>query len=215
MKIIAISDIHGYLPELDPCDVVCISGDIIPLEIQKDIFQSWWWFNNTFRKWTNKLDCEKVIIIGGNHDFFLEGEEPFEMEKVVYLRDSDYEYEGIKFWGSPWITGLPYWAFNVSEQEQEKLFNLIPNNIDILLTHTPPFDIQDIARVDWQQGNPIDYGSKALTKIIPLKNPRYVLSGHIHSGNHERIEFNKSILYNVSLKDETYDVSYNPVIIHA
>lgn len=213
MKIIAISDIHGYLPELEPCDVVCICGDIIPLEMQRDIFQSWWWFNNPFREWTESLECEKVILIGGNHDFFLDGEEPFESGKIVYLKDSGYTHNEIKFWGSPWITGLPRWAFNLSERDQEKEFEKIPTGIHVLLTHTPPFDVEDIARVDWRQGNPVDYGSKALTKILKIKEPVYALAGHIHSGNHKPIKFGKTTLYNVSLKDETYEVNYKPLII--
>ena len=216
MKIIAFSDNHGYLPELEPCDVVCICGDIIPLEIQRDIFMSWWWFNNKFKEWAEKLDCKKVIFIAGNHDFFLEDEEPFEMGKVIYLKDSNYEYEGVTFYGSPWITGLPYWAFNVSETEQEELFKKIPDNVDFLLTHTPPFDMNDIGRVDFNQGNPIDFGSKALTKILSKdKNIRFALSGHIHSGNHNLTERNNIKLYNVSLNDESYDIYYNPLIINS
>ena len=37
MKIIAFSDNHGYLPKLEPCDVVCICGDIMPLEIDRNL----------------------------------------------------------------------------------------------------------------------------------------------------------------------------------
>ena len=36
LKITAISDIHGDLPIIDPCDVLCICGDIVPLEIQRN-----------------------------------------------------------------------------------------------------------------------------------------------------------------------------------
>lgn len=38
IKVVAMSDIHGYLPPKDSlpkCDIVCIAGDILPLEIQK------------------------------------------------------------------------------------------------------------------------------------------------------------------------------------
>ena len=37
MKICAISDIHGYLPKMEECDVVCICGDILPLSIQHNL----------------------------------------------------------------------------------------------------------------------------------------------------------------------------------
>lgn len=214
MKIVSVSDLHGNLIDIEECDVLTISGDIIPCEIQRDLFQSWWWFNNIFLKWCDSQPCKKVIFIAGNHDFFLQGEDPFEVGKVQYLFDSGCEYEGIKFWGSPWITGLPYWAFNVSEHEQKNKFMNIPKNTDVLLTHTPPFDVQDIAKVDWKQGNPVDYGSTELTKIIPLKKPRFVLSGHIHSGNHDMVKLGDSTLFNVSILDETYSVYYKPVSIY-
>ena len=40
IKVVAMSDIHGYLrpkDSLPKCDIVCIAGDILPLEIQKTV----------------------------------------------------------------------------------------------------------------------------------------------------------------------------------
>ena len=34
IKICAISDLHGYLPEIRPCDLVLVCGDSIPLNVQ-------------------------------------------------------------------------------------------------------------------------------------------------------------------------------------
>ena len=72
MKIVAISDIHGTLPELQPCDVVVICGDIIPLNIQKNYEASLAWLSGPFQSWALNLDCKKVIFIAGNHDFVFE-----------------------------------------------------------------------------------------------------------------------------------------------
>ena len=38
MKIVSVSDLHGNLIDIEECDVLTISGDIIPCEIQKDLF---------------------------------------------------------------------------------------------------------------------------------------------------------------------------------
>ena len=72
MKIVALSDLHGTLPELQPCDVVVICGDIVPPKIQKNYEASLAWLSGPFQMWALTLDCEKVIFIAGNHDFIFE-----------------------------------------------------------------------------------------------------------------------------------------------
>ena len=71
MKICAISDTHGFLPEIEPCDLLLISGDIIPLYIQRNHIASSNWFYTEFTDWIGQLKCDKIIIIAGNHDFYL------------------------------------------------------------------------------------------------------------------------------------------------
>jgi Icc-related predicted phosphoesterase len=72
MKIVTISDIHGYLPELPQCDVVVICGDILPLNIQRNYEASLAWLSGPFQNWALNLDCKKVVFIAGNHDFVFE-----------------------------------------------------------------------------------------------------------------------------------------------
>ena len=106
MKIVALSDLHGTLPTFVPeCDVVVIAGDILPLNIQRKIDESICWLCNDFKDWANKLECQKVVFIAGNHDFvfehflenkFMNSAEIGEMifgknnSKIVYLCDSKY-----------------------------------------------------------------------------------------------------------------------------
>ena len=72
MKCVALSDLHGDLPEDIPeCDIVIIAGDILPLNIQRDKIKSTAWLCNEFKNWCNFLKCSKVIFIAGNHDFVL------------------------------------------------------------------------------------------------------------------------------------------------
>ena len=63
MKIAGLSDLHGYLPDNIPtCEVLCISGDIIPLQIQRKSFASIRWWLRDFCSWVCRLPCEKVIF---------------------------------------------------------------------------------------------------------------------------------------------------------
>lgn len=72
MKICVTSDLHGILPKIEePCEVVLICGDIMPLRMQRNIPQSEKWLKTTFAEWVNNLPCESVIMVGGNHDFAL------------------------------------------------------------------------------------------------------------------------------------------------
>ena len=68
-KICAISDIHGYLPDIKECDVLCICGDIIPLNIQRNVDLSIEWLQNDFHGWVKTIPVKQVVMTWGNHDF--------------------------------------------------------------------------------------------------------------------------------------------------
>ena len=71
MKICAISDIHGQFNNLniEPCDILFICGDIVPLFIQRNVPQSFSWFKGTFIPWCNKQPVDYIYMIWGNHDY--------------------------------------------------------------------------------------------------------------------------------------------------
>ena len=155
MKIAAISDIHGNLYDKIPeCDVLCICGDIINLNDQRDIDASRRWFNVRFLDWATKLPCKKVLVVPGNHDFYisevvyngwsdLQKIEENSEDKIKFLIDTEYVYEGLKFYGTPWINPISLykpWAFELRSSLYSEPVNTykIPENTDILLTHDNP-----------------------------------------------------------------------------
>lgn len=249
MKIISISDIHGYLPELPECDVVTISGDILPLHIQKKLEESIAWLAGPFQSWALNLPCEKVIFIPGNHDFAIEYllnngthlatenvgptwrnlgmdswditsmlfQQDYEYKKIIMLCDSCYKYEGICFYGTPWCPVLRNWAFYKNPDDLNEKFSRIPEFTDILLTHCPPkFGQQGVVlETNWNFGK--NFGSEELYNNIKdifsqKTTPTWVISGHVHSGNHH-VETEGNINYvNVSIKDENYEPIYKPFI---
>ena len=238
MKLIGISDIHGYLIPYqklarDFFDVLCICGDIVPLEIQSNINKSEKWFKKDFQKWCEEAPCKKVIFIAGNHDFYLErilqrlgnSDEVMKYlgysDKIIFLHDSLYKIKEEKeftFYGSPWISGIPGWAFYKKSNEISKIFEKIPN-CDVLLTHTPGKHVFDTGRI-MQFGYGEDVGSDELTNALKEKHIGLWLCGHIHSGNHKISEISdsehpeyKMKVANVSVKDERYQFTYPPLSI--
>lgn len=70
MKVCAMSDLHGDLPEIKSCDLVLICGDSVPLNVQASTNGTKKWYKNKFKTWADNLPCEKVIFIAGNHEIF-------------------------------------------------------------------------------------------------------------------------------------------------
>ena len=168
VKICAIADIHGDLPKIPKCDVLCICGDIVPLEIQWDYFASIAWLAGPFQNWALKLPCKRIVMIWGNHDMIgerltksgtkiFENKDKFrtlyEMDgldqhdvlfqndmnnKITILIDSSIKLFGVNFYGTSWCPSLSNWAFYQTSEGLEQKFSKIPYQTDVLLTHCPP-----------------------------------------------------------------------------
>ena len=238
---VAISDIHGMLPELPECDVVCCAGDISPLEYQTDQTQMLGWFYLVFLPWVESLPCKKFVMVAGNHDFFLQnihrrlidesdgyrrytwrsasdvmkkllpGNLRGKYNKLVYLCDSSFEYEGKRFYGTPWIADLSRWAFYLDNDSLMEKYKNIPKKCDVIITHMPP-KIEGLGEVI--QGGCFNtgenYGSQELAEVLKTKDFKYALCGHVHSGQHLPVDLDGKKLVNVSLKNEDYKENYYP-----
>jgi Icc-related predicted phosphoesterase len=216
MTITAISDLHGYLPLLQPCDVVCICGDISPIEFDRKSDKCIHWFRTNFLNWCSKLQCDKIIFIAGNHDFSLELlrakinhliQEYELQDKVIYLENQEYIYHGLKFYGCPNVEHLVHWAFYTPDGSEYKN---IPQDTDILLTHMAPA-IGELGR-DFTIIR--DFGSRRLANAIKnLPNLRYAFCGHIHDGDHKPTLVNHAVCINSAILDDDYEYAYEPVTI--
>lgn len=230
IKVVAMSDLHGYLPKPDAlpeCDVICIAGDILPLDVQNNDIKSVSWLLLDFKPWAESLRCDKVVFVAGNHDFVFErmgpatnhtGAEVMKMllghhkkdSKLVYLQDSSFEYKGKRFYGSPWIADLERWAFYKSEDDLRKQWDNMPKRCDVLITHMPPryAGCGTVLQPCWNYGN--DYGSQVLAEAVCCRDIKYHVFGHVHSGSHCETNANGTVMVNVSMKDEDYKVKYFP-----
>lgn len=224
MNILATSDLHGNLNSLDlkNIDILCIAGDIAPLKSidEYGVFEQKEWVQNVFCKLMEENKNIQFIFTPGNHDFFPIAKDRFSNKfdfeikwpkNAHMLIDQLIEINGIKFYGTPWVPIINFkWAFELYDLDLIKRFSNIPADIDILLTHCPPyFKNYDVDKV-LQYDNPTHFGCDYLTQVYLVKHPKYAFFGHIHSGSHKLIMAGDTICANVSRLNENYLVFYEP-----
>ena len=220
MKICAFSDMHGqYDFKVEPCDIVLICGDIVPLRIQSYSKESEEWFKSFFIPWCNNLPCEKVVFIAGNHDWWfmrhpdrvrlaLEGQ-----DKIAYLDCEYYEYKGKVIYGTPWCKPFYNWAFMESIDASDIRYKDV-EHFDILISHDAPYGISDVLlQKDCYFADGTHIGNRALRNLVDKVKPCLVFQGHLHSCNHEETKHGNTSVYCVSLLDERYEMKYEPLYI--
>lgn len=100
-------------------------------------------------------------------------------KSCTYLQDESYIHNnGIEFYGSPWspIHGR-FWAFMKERDMIHEQWDLIPESVDVLITHGPPLGRGD--RVLWKRRNRAGCAN-LLHQIQTRIQPRLCVFGHIH-----------------------------------
>ncbi|MBI3408266.1 MAG: metallophosphatase domain-containing protein [Planctomycetes bacterium] len=207
-KIVAVSDLHGYLPDnVPPCDLLLLAGDLTPVENHDPVFQASW-LQQEFRRWLEKQPARKIIGIAGNHDFVFE-RMPFLVPRDLpwtYLQDSGTQWEGIKIWGTPWQPWFFDWAFNGDPERLKRQWSLIPDDTDLLVVHGPPRGYGDGVP---ERGGLRPAGCPHLLERIRAVRPRLVVFGHIHEGRGQW-QLGPTTLANVTLLDAAYRPVHEP-----
>jgi predicted phosphohydrolase len=208
MKLSIISDTHNKHNQLvlPGGDVILHAGDMSSRGYDHEI--------DNFCKWFDKLPFSEKIFISGNHDFGFQ-DKPKEISEIVksyeninYLQDDMYligdDYsKSIKIWGTPWQPWFYNWAFNAHRGEDIKQhWDIIPNDIDILITHGPPFGV-----LDKVIGRSENLGCEELIKKIKEIKPKIHVFGHIHSGHGYYFDGNTHY-FNASVLNEEYNLDY-------
>lgn len=212
MIIDCISDLHGYYPPLDGGDLLIVAGDLTQRDTHLEYLE--------VCRWLGKQDYKLKVIVGGNHDNNLG--DAFACGDlspgIEYLQDSGTEFEGLKIWGSPWVKyfiGMnPHCAAFTCQTEAElcAIWGMIPNDTDILVTHSPPFRVLDENRYG------VECGSPTLRWRLDEIKPKLHVFGHIHEcggqkfyyKNHKQVGY-RTICVNASLVDEYYREANKPM----
>lgn len=233
MKIIAFSDIHANFSksikkeidsiiENNDIEVIICAGDFSSNNIN---FYS-------FLEYFNSFNVKNKIIVAGNHDIDLTNQNS-SMNKhimkemnIIYLEDSEVIIDGIKFYGTPWTPTFMNWAFMKDDLELSNIFDNIPEDTDVLISHGPPYGILDETKIIEKKRksiyNNFDYKIKETIKSVgsislleevnKRKNIKYHIFGHVHTGyGYKNIE-NKNF-YNVSLLNDFYKFQNPPTLI--
>lgn len=221
-----MSDLHGNLIHIQKCDLCLIAGDVVPLNIQKNRVESIVWFFQDFLPWIKELPCEEVYMVAGNHDFICASEYPV-MKALEYLSDFKFTYllndctnyrapncKNYKVYGSPQCHIFGHWAFMHSEEFLEGLYSQVPDDIDIWLTHDTPAlgDLDLLPPSQWSQES-IHAGGQSLAKAIQRVKPKYVFCGHLHTCKDKYLKLDNTEIYNVSILDNDYHISYGPTYL--
>jgi predicted phosphohydrolase len=173
VRIVAVADTHLFHGELVVPDGdvfvhagdMCRGGSIVELELAA--------------RWILALPHRHKVIVSGNHDWAF-AESPAEAcavfgDAVHYLQDSGCTIEGVRFWGSPWQPEYNDWAFNLPRGEAlAAKWALIPEGIDVLVTHGPPAGVGDRSSYAGREG------CAELRARVQALRPKLHLFGHIH-----------------------------------
>lgn len=129
------------------------------------------------------------------------------LTNCIYLEDSEITIYGIKIYGTPWQPEFCKWAFNVPRGEPcLSKWDMIPDNTDILVTHTPPLGHGDYCCSGVRAGC-----VELLSTVQNRVKPKYHVFGHIHEGY--GISSDGKIIYvNASTCDINYLPSNPPIV---
>lgn len=214
MRVGMISDTHGHFPEVEPCDLFLIAGDMANGFLY-ELNETIGWYDKYFRAWVKSIPAERVIYVAGNHDFAFE-KEKHKMDNLylpgTYLEDSGTEYKGYKIWGSPWQPHFGNFAFNDEDDDRGlgRRFDRIPLDTEILVTHGPPRNTLDTTSEIFGAQH---VGSKALKeKIWKLPKLKLHVFGHIHPSRGQ-YELTGTHFVNATHVDRHYEGVHPPIYI--
>lgn len=214
MKVILVSDTHMLHDMVDwpEGDILVHAGDMTSYGSYGEL--------SRFIEWLEQeAPCERIVIIAGNHDhvFTRDNCRARDMlqvsRKTIYLEDNSCEINGIRFYGTPWTFNDVYvdehWAFGQrSELDLQKKWELIPSNdIDVLVTHSPPINILDETRSKENVGSP-----SLLAEIAERIRPKVHVFGHIHEA-YGTAQIDGTTFVNACLCNVNYELANNPIII--
>jgi Icc-related predicted phosphoesterase len=211
IKIVAVSDTHMYHGKLTDkiikanADVLVHCGDMTDSGSIDELSKVIEWLGMIKKKGY----ANDVCVIAGNHDRALENSASLDAKMVDlgidYLQDSGTSYKGFRFYGSPWTHGLRSWGFQYDNVHGpgSAVWDKIPENTDVLITHSPPIRTLSRDQSDW--GCP--HLKRRVDEIAPMAH----LFGHVHS-QHGILRTEKTLFVNASSWTSEMRIMNDPIV---
>lgn len=136
-----------------------------------------------FLDWFANLSIEYKILVPGNHDISIERRliTPSYINDlgIIYLENESANVCGLNIWGSPITPSFGNgWSWNMARHKTAIVWDTIPDDTDIVITHGPPKRILDLST---NKNNELEFcGCESLfNKIIEIE-PIFSCFGHVH-----------------------------------
>jgi Icc-related predicted phosphoesterase len=192
-------------------DILVHSGDLTNVGEMREIIE----VGNWFRELSTRFQF--IVYCAGNHYWMFQRNRSMALElmnldpeKVIYLEDSATTVMGLKVYGSPVQPTFFDWAFNVDRGPAIKRYwDLIPEDLDVLITHGPPMGIGDQS-VPWIGSKHL--GCEELMAAVERTKPKIHAFGHIHGGRGQT-KYENTLFLNAAICNEAYSPVNPPIVI--
>ncbi len=213
MIIDSIGCLHGFFPKLEGGDLLIVTGDLTARDIDEEYWKFNSWLKeqkyknivviagNHDNRFVQTKDLHmshaychpwEYLCDSGCTVFYQDDDTKQMNQNCLDFEDSKQpKLKSLKVWGSPWTKTFPGMnpkckAFTVdTEEELAEKFSLIPDDIDILITHSPPHSLLDQTKDGRNAGSIslMHYVEKRVDKI------KLHVFGHIHEAYGENIDY--------------------------
>jgi len=175
-SIFAFSDTHGNHRRLqvpEDADIIICAGDAVEDNLKGYEYED-------FISWFGALPPKWKLFVPGNHELSFSRSryqtivQKFEAAGIIVLQDAVEDRDGV-------VIGAISRDARIADED-------IPDDIDILVTHWPPYGILDN-----------DLGSLDILNFVLKAQPKWHLFGHIHETEGQQFQLGSTICLNISV----------------
>jgi len=175
-SIFSFSDTHGHHRDLkvpEGADIIICAGDAVEDDLKG-------WEYDDFIEWFSSFPAKWKLFVPGNHELSFERGRADDITRkmaasgITVLQDAVEDCDGV-------IVGSVSANAHVADED-------IPDDLDILVTHYPPYGVLDEER-----------GSLEILTFVLRSQPKYHLFGHIHATSGQEFHLGQTICRNISV----------------